>query len=534
MRTAFLALLAFTCLTVAVAQNPPVGGRGEAPAGGRGRGGRGAEPQQGPPLVGPMAARFAPPWGAARTGAQSLLNWRIGIPLHSFPRLMFSEAAVKADALNLASVAGSSQQRLSPAVPKPLDANLLAGERKEVLDRLRTLRLQMPVYMSPAISGNEQEARKLFVFARSVNVQTIAVDRVPEAFPMIEKLAEEHEVNVAVCGDLKSVLAAIQGRGKRIGVCGDTGAWMEAGVAPLDALKQVNTRMMVLTLRDRTALGASGKPARIGSGAGRLSDFLLEMRQMQIAPSLIMVHSGTATDPSVEFGRALDDLEKTIQPVMARRVAEIWDRVPIKGPDRLTPEQIKRVEDALPTAAAAKPRRARKLLVVDVNVGYGGARGGHATIPAANLAIDLMGKRLGAWETVLSNDINNFQYDRLKQFDAVFLNNTVGMLFSDPEVRTALLRYVREGGGLAAYHGASHASMDWPEFGEMLGARQENARTEVESPSLDDPNNPLREWQPPSSNEIVTVKIDDPNSPLTVPFGGKGFVQNDEYYRFYD
>src|SRR5262249_5554137 len=143
-------------------------------------------------------------------------------------------------------------------------------------------------------------------------------------------------------------------------------------------------------------------------------------------------------------------------------------------------------------------------------------------------------KRTGAWETVFSNDVADFKYDTLKQFDAVFLNNTVGMFFEDVEVRAALLRYLREGGGLAAYHGASHMSMDWPDFGEVLGVRQENSRTEIEEAKGIDPNDPLRAWQPPSSNEVLTVKLDDPDSPLNAPFAGKEFVHNDELYRFFE
>jgi type 1 glutamine amidotransferase len=185
----------------------------------------------------------------------------------------------------------------------------------------------------------------------------------------------------------------------------------------------------------------------------------------------------------------------------------------------------------VPSTAAARPKKPRKLLVVDVNIGYGGVRGGHASIPAANLSVELMGKRTGAWETVFSNDIGNFKYDRLKDFDAVFLNNTVGMLFEDPEVRSALVRYVREGGGLAAYHASSHNSMDWPEFGEMLGARQENTRTEIEQPKMPDPLHVA--FQLPLY-EVLTIKLDDPRSPLNQPFGGKEFVWSDEFYRFYE
>ena len=59
---------------------------------------------------------------------------------------------------------------------------------------------------------------------------------------------------------------------------------------------------------------------------------------------------------------------------------------------------------------------------------------------------------------------------------------------------------MREGGGLAGYHGTSHASMDWPEFGEMLGAVEGSHR---------------------EPTEMATVKIDDPTSPLVAAFEGQ-------------
>ena len=88
-------------------------------------------------------------------------------------------------------------------------------------------------------------------------------------------------------------------------------------------------------------------------------------------------------------------------------------------------------------------------LVYDANIGYGGANGGHRSIPAGNMAIELFAKATGAFEPVFSNDLDNFRYDRIKTFDAVFLNNTVAQIFVDPEIRAGLSRFVREGGGLA-------------------------------------------------------------------------------------
>jgi hypothetical protein len=105
-----------------------------------------------------------------------------------------------------------------------------------------------------------------------------------------------------------------------------------------------------------------------------------------------------------------------------------------------------------------------------------------------------MGAQTGAYEAIFSNDLDNLKYDKIKQFDAVFLNNTVGMIFVDPEVRDGLIRFVREGGGLAGNHGTSHASMDWPEFHEMIGVRRGVHRENTEQAwiKIEDPSSPPR------------------------------------------
>jgi type 1 glutamine amidotransferase/sugar phosphate isomerase/epimerase len=180
---------------------------------------------------------------------------------------------------------------------------------------------------------------------------------------------------------------------------------------------------------------------------------------------------------------------------------------------RVTGEQRQRIEAAIPNKAIAAPRKNRKLLIFDLNVGYGG----HSSIPTANLAFTLMGHKTGAFETVISKNPSVFKPDNLKQFDAVFLNNTVGNLFEDTELRQCLLEFVYGGGGLLGVHGTSvaftrwpGAHEDWPEFGIMLGARGANHY---------------------DSNEHVFIKLDDPNHPINQPFNGKDFEYRDEFFR---
>jgi hypothetical protein len=180
------------------------------------------------------------------------------------------------------------------------------------------------------------------------------------------------------------------------------------------------------------------------------------------------------------------------------------------------PAERERIEQAIPRQAIVPPRRPRRLLIFDLNVGYGG----HPSIAYANHAFALIGEKTGAFSTVVSRDPTIFRAEHLRQFDAVFLNNTVGNLFTDPELRQSLVEFVYGGGGLMGVHGSSvaftewpGAREDWPEFGLMIGARGANHK---------------------DSTEHVFIRLDDPDHPLNRVFGGHGFDYRDEFFRVHE
>ncbi|MGH9722556.1 MAG: ThuA domain-containing protein, partial [Bryobacteraceae bacterium] len=274
------------------------------------------------------------------------------------------------------------------------------------------------------------------------------------------------------------------------------------GVETISAMAEPAEPTLVGRLSSEYGISV-GRPGdnRASSNAPRVSTAVLTEHLRKICsqepkPSLLSVEPAS-----------VEELERALQPLMAERVAQIARTSAIRGPDRLPPEDRKKIEAALPDAAAAAPKKPRRLLVIDLNAGYPG----HRSIPHANLTLELLGKKTGAFETMFSNDLDNLKHDKIRQFDAVYLNNTVGMILVDPEVRESLMRFIREGGGLGGNHATSHASMDWTEFGDMLGARGGTHR---------DPT------------ERATVKIDDPASPLTAAFSGRPFVHEDEFFRF--
>jgi len=218
------------------------------------------------------------------------------------------------------------------------------------------------------------------------------------------------------------------------------------------------------------------------------------------------------------------------------------------------PQDVEKMTKAMPDKAPAKPAKARKVLIYSHCNGFthGGA------IAAAKIALPMMGKKTGAYEAVVSDDLANLMPDKIKQFDAIILSNTTGELFTvkgprkprkpnpkrikdaaklkkaqdkytkdlaayeakvkamagkgpDTEaIRKSFMDWVKAGGGVMGIHSATDCSYKWKEYGEMMGGYFAG-----------------HPW-----HMLVPIKNDDPKNPINAVFEGKGFEVTDEIYQF--
>ena len=111
MRSRLVIAAALASVTIGFAQAPPGN-----PGGGRG-GGAAQAPSANVPARGSASVRV-PAWRQLRTAVGNLLGWQVGVSLGSFRQDTFLEAARKAEALDLAVVAGDSTQKVSTADSK--------------------------------------------------------------------------------------------------------------------------------------------------------------------------------------------------------------------------------------------------------------------------------------------------------------------------------------------------------------------------------------------------------------------------------
>jgi type 1 glutamine amidotransferase/sugar phosphate isomerase/epimerase len=484
---------------------------------------------------------------AIRTSVGPLLGWQVGISSTVFGGLSFSDAAGLADALGLATIEGDSRQKVSSQIDKNLDFQLPPDGIAAVKARLAELRLKMVAYRVESI--DESSAAKLFAFAKELGVKTIVTGTVPSSLSTVEKLAADNGVDVAIAidGDPKTVMTAIGNAGPHVGVGLDFGNLIEQGIKPVDALAMVKDRLMAVRLRDRNHLGPNGRDVPLGTGVAEAQKFFLEVAKQEpppfedpskcvncsrpyggikplfialdVDPWQVVIASGpqpgTSRGAFAELWRQADEFERVVRPAMGYRIEQDAKLIPITPTDRIPADVKEKIEAALPKQALVTPKAPRKLLIVDV------APAGayyHDTAAHANFAIQKMADTTGAFQAIFSNDLNNLKYPKILDYDAVFMNSGDGEVFSDPGVMSGLIRFVHEGGGLAGLHGASYASQDVPEFGELIGAQSGPHHVEKATLKVDDPDSPL-------TKQFA-------GSPLTAELGGKGFVYTDEFYHF--
>jgi type 1 glutamine amidotransferase len=411
-------------------------------------------------------------------GNDRLMAWRTGPGVAAFPRVTFVEAVQKADGLGLTAIEGSNKQQVSPEIHKTLEYNLSAAEIESVKAALKTAAVQLRGYRVDGLTAD----RRVFDFAKALGCDLILGNPAKDSLGDIDKLATESGVKVALTiSDPKAAMTAVAGRGKLIGIAADIGAWSK----PLEALAVVKDRLMAVDLRDRSA---------------SLTPFFNEMNHLGLRPLFLTLEGA-------DMAAVTDNFEKGVQPALGAFVDAASKDIPIRSGDTLPDDVKAKIDAAIPRTAYVKPKKARKLLVIDACV----ANMSHNTIPHFNLAIELMGKHTGAFEPVFSNDLANLRWPKIKEWDAIYLNDTVGELFPDLQIRESLLRYVREGGGIGGWHGSGWASRNWPELGEMMGA--------ADGPHRIEPG---------------YIKLDDPKSPINQAFDGVGMEHTEEFYRFHE
>jgi sugar phosphate isomerase/epimerase len=248
------------------------------------------------------------------------LGWRLSIQAYSFNRFSFYEAIEKTAALGLRYIEGYPGQRVSKERPTLKFAPGLPDEvLKEAQDKLAAAGVRLVNFGVVGLSATEAQSRAVFEFAKKMGIETIVSEPPPEALDLVAKLCDEYGINVAIHNHPKpsrywnpqTVLDACKERTKRLGACADTGHWVRSGVDPLQALKQLEGRIVSLHFKDLSA--RDGKPHDVpwGTGQSDAQGMLRELHRQGLKAVFSIEYEYNWDNSMPEIARCVEFFEKT-------------------------------------------------------------------------------------------------------------------------------------------------------------------------------------------------------------------------------
>jgi uncharacterized protein len=165
----------------------------------------------------------------------------------------------------------------------------------------------------------------------------------------------------------------------------------------------------------------------------------------------------------------------------------------------------------LGSAAAIRPLGARaerppeRILYFTYSAGYR-----HDVIPLSATILTQLGRSSSVFEVAATEDTSEFSSENLKRYAAVMFYTTGELPMSGAQ-KTALLDFVRSGGGFLGVHSATDTFYTWPDYLDLVGGYFNG-----------------HPW-----HQAVTIETVDPSDPL-VAFLGNSSQFEDEIYQISD
>jgi len=215
----------------------------------------------------------------------------LAVQCWTFRAFTFTEALDRIRELGVSAVQAYPGQPLAPDLPGVVFDHRMSPEHVALVERaLKERGLRLVAYGVVDMGKDEGSMRAVFDFAKRLAIPTIVSEPEFEALPLVERLAKEYDVRVAIHNHpLPSRYARpevvheqIRDRDPRIGACADTGHWLRTGVRPVEALKLLSGRVLDVHLKDLNAFGTpDAYDVPCGQGAANIREVVSELRHQR-------------------------------------------------------------------------------------------------------------------------------------------------------------------------------------------------------------------------------------------------------------
>ena len=156
------------------------------------------------------------------------------------------------------------------------------------------------------MKNNEDEVRNFFEYAKDAGMPTIVASPDIEALDIVEKMAKEYNIRVAIHNHGPSdkkypspmdVLRLVKDRDECMGICIDVGHTVRLGEDPVEVIKQCAPRLYDFHIKDVTEATPKGKATEVGLGVIDIVGVLRTLVQIQYGFHVGLEYEDKENDP---------------------------------------------------------------------------------------------------------------------------------------------------------------------------------------------------------------------------------------------
>lgn len=216
-------------------------------------------------LAGLATANLSPAlWG--ETAADPWHGLKLGVASYSFRKFTLDQAIAMTVELGLKYISLKD-------VHLPLKST--AAERQEARKKIEAAGLTLISAGVIGMPNNEETIRNAFQYAKDAGIPTIVCAPVKEAMDTVEKMVKEFDIRIAIHNHGPTdkvfpspldVLAVVENRDPRCGLCIDVGHTVRIGDDAIADIKKCASRLYDFHLKDVNLARPVGKAVVIGTG----------------------------------------------------------------------------------------------------------------------------------------------------------------------------------------------------------------------------------------------------------------------------
>jgi sugar phosphate isomerase/epimerase len=218
--------------------------------------------------------------------AAQVLGWEVGFQAYTFNRFTLAEALAKGDSIGLKSVEAYPGQEIGGGIEGTTLFTMDQATRDKVKELLAAREMKLNAY---GVAGPEDSAewKQLFDFAKDMGIGVITAEPRFDQLDLVAQLCDEYGIKVAIHNhpspslywNPDTVLEALDGRTANLGVCADIGHWIRSGLDPIECLKKLEGRIIILHFKDLNEKAPEAHDVPWGTGVANVPAVLAELKR---------------------------------------------------------------------------------------------------------------------------------------------------------------------------------------------------------------------------------------------------------------